>query len=146
MRHVCSDEMAGSECRTQTELTSKNGGCDDTGKLARVVAWIGGMRTADTKEVKHGLLRLKHSATSDCADFETGHADRDLQIAVVAECMLALCLKSNGLGYLLLHDGDALSALDDLGGILTSGKVDSGDQICSVSVETANAASHCTAD
>ena len=68
----------------QTQFTSKYTRGDDARELPCVVAWSGGMRAAHAEQVEHGGLGLEDGAAADCADFDGGHRDGDLEVAVYA--------------------------------------------------------------
>lgn len=84
MRHVGSDEMAGGQGRAEGEFAGEDAGGDDLGELAGVVAGRGGVRAADAEHVEHGGLGLEDGAAADGADFDAGHGDGDLEVAVEA--------------------------------------------------------------
>lgn len=82
MRHMRLDQMARGQRRTQRKLTRQHAGSDDAGELARIVAGVGGMGASHAQQVEHGGLGLEDGAAADGADFDRGHADGDLEIAV----------------------------------------------------------------
>ena len=84
MRHMRSNEMACSKRGVQAQLTSQHRGGDDAGELSGVVTWVGGVWAAHTEEVEHSGLGLEDRAAANGADFDGGHGDGDVEVAVVA--------------------------------------------------------------
>jgi hypothetical protein len=82
MRHMRLHQMARGQGRAQAELTRQHACGNDAGELARVVAGVGGMRASHAEQVEHGGLGLEDGAAADGADFDRGHADGDLEVAV----------------------------------------------------------------
>lgn len=82
--HMRADEMAGSESTAQGQLTSEDGGGDNTGETARVVTRARRVSAADAEEVEHGGLGLEDGAAAESTDFERGHRHGDLEGAAEA--------------------------------------------------------------
>jgi hypothetical protein len=123
VRHVSFDEMTCRERGAETELAGQHGGAHDARQLAGVLAGVGGVGAADAEEVEHAGLGFEDGAAADGADFDAGHRDRDLEIAVRAGGKGISTLKGEcgcGVNDSLLHDGDAITALDILCWVLTS--------------------------
>lgn len=72
----------------QTQFTGQHTRRNDARELARVVAWGFRVGAADAEEIEHGGLGLEDCAAADGADFDAGHGDGDLEIAVYAEAVL----------------------------------------------------------
>ncbi len=96
MAHVCLHQMASSQRRAQRQFAGENPGSDNTSKLARVISWISGMSAADAEEVEHSSLGLEDGAAADGADFDGGHGDGDLEVAVETVFRLACVLMYMG--------------------------------------------------
>lgn len=85
--HVCLHQVTGSEGTAKRQLSSQDTSSNDLRKLACVVARLAHVSATDTKKVKHGGLWLEDGTTTDRTDFNAGHGDGDLKIAVQArEC------------------------------------------------------------
>lgn len=85
MLHVGLDEVAGGEGTAEREFTGEDGGADDAGEPASVLAGVGGVRTSDAEHIEHGALRLEDGAASQGTDFKTGHGDGDLKSTIEAK-------------------------------------------------------------
>ena len=72
------DEMACRQGTTEGKLSSENGGTDDAGETAGVVAGVGGVRALDAEHVKHGTLGFEDGAAAEGTDFEGWHRYGDL--------------------------------------------------------------------
>lgn len=95
--HVRADEMAGSKSTAQGQLTSENGGGDNTGETARVVTRARRVSAANAEEVEHGGLGLEDGATAESTDFERGHGHGDLEgTAEAKKKMLVIQLRTRG--------------------------------------------------
>jgi hypothetical protein len=70
MRHMCLNKMARTQSAVERQFTCKHTRSNNTGELARVVAWSGGVCAAHAEEVEHGGLGLKDGATAYGADFD----------------------------------------------------------------------------
>ncbi len=77
--------MTGSKGAAETEFTGENPCTHNASEFSGVIAWICGMRTSDAEEIQHSALRLENGATTNGPDFDRGHRDADLEIAIVAE-------------------------------------------------------------
>lgn len=98
MGHVGSDQVSCSQGSTQTELTSQHRGGNDARQLAGVFTRGGGVRSPDTKQVKHSGLRFKDSTTTNGADLDGRHGDGDLEVTIVAvEKIISICGAQYGL-------------------------------------------------
>ena len=64
------------------EVFGKNARGDDLGELLRVRAGVRGVGAADAEHFEHGGLGLQDGAAADGADFDGGHGDGDLEVAV----------------------------------------------------------------
>ena len=84
MGHVSPNQVSCSQGSTQTELTSQHRGGNDARQLARVLTRGGGVRSANTEQVKHSGLRLKDGTTTNGTDLNRGHRDSDLKVTIVA--------------------------------------------------------------
>jgi hypothetical protein len=84
MRHVRFDQMTSTQCAVEGKFTGEYASGDDASKLACVVAWGGGVCAADAEEVQHCGLGFEDGAAADGADFDGGHRDGDLEVAVYA--------------------------------------------------------------
>lgn len=82
VRHVRLHEMSCAERAVERKLARQDTGGDDAGQLARVVARCLLVSAAHTEEVEHSGLWLENCAATDCADFDRGHGDRDLEVAI----------------------------------------------------------------
>lgn len=84
MRHVGSDQVSGGEGGAEGEFAGEDAGGDDSGETAGVIAWVGWVGPADAEKVEAGGLGFEDCAATDGADFDGGHRDGDLEVAVVA--------------------------------------------------------------
>ena len=84
MRHMRSNQMTRRQRSIQTQFTRQHSRGDDTRELSRVVARAFGVRAAHAQEVEAGGLGLEDGAAADGADFDGGHGDGDVEVAVVA--------------------------------------------------------------
>ncbi len=82
MAHVRLHQMSRGQRRTQRELASQYSCRDNTSQLAGVLTWVRGVRASYAEKVEHGGLWFEDGAAADGADFDAGHADRDLEVAV----------------------------------------------------------------
>lgn len=82
MRHVGFDQVAGGEGGAQGQFAGEDTRGDDFGELLGVGARGGGVGAADAEEVEHSGLGLEDGAAADGADFDRGHGDGDLEVAV----------------------------------------------------------------
>lgn len=82
MRHMRFDKVTSAQGGVQRQLSSKNTSADDASELASVVARGFLMGAADAQEVEHRGLGLENGAAADGADFNTGHGNGDLEVAV----------------------------------------------------------------
>jgi hypothetical protein len=112
VRHMCLDKVTSAQGAVEGKFTSQHTRGNDTGELARVVAWRGGVSAADAEEVEHSRLGLEDGAAADGADFDGGHGDGDLEVAFYAGGGVSgfACVKMSGMCMLdlLVHDGDAI--------------------------------------
>lgn len=79
--------MTGSKRSVQAQLTGQDRGRDDAGELAGVVTWVSRVRAANAEKIQHGGLGLEDGAAADGADFNGGHGDGDVEVAVMAGMM-----------------------------------------------------------
>jgi hypothetical protein len=100
--------------------------------------------SADTKEIEHCRLGFENCAAADGADFDAGHADGDLEVAVeTGKSLVRGNFRVEGEGLdILLHHGDAVTALNILCWILTRSEEDSRHHVRGMGIETSNTASH----
>lgn len=85
MLHVCAHEMAGRERGAEGELAREHAGGDDARELPSVGARRRLVRATHAQEVEHGSLRRQEGPATNRADFDAGHADADLEVAVQTE-------------------------------------------------------------
>ena len=78
------NQMTRTKRRAQRDFTSKNTNSDDTCEFPCVVARVCRMRTTNTEHVKHSRLRLEDCAAAESTDFDRGHGDGNLEIAIEA--------------------------------------------------------------
>jgi hypothetical protein len=81
--------MASSKGCAERQLTSKNTSSNDTCELTSVVARVCRVSATDAEQIEHGRLRLEDCTTTDGANFNTRHGDRDLKVTTKADKMLA---------------------------------------------------------
>jgi len=84
MSHVGSDKVASGKSTAEAEFPGQNACSDDASESPCVVAGVCEVSTADSEEIKHCALGFEDRATADGADFDAGHGDADLEVAVVA--------------------------------------------------------------
>jgi hypothetical protein len=83
------DKVTGSQSCAERQLTGKNTGSDNARKLACVVTGAGRVSTTDAKQIEHSRLRFENSTTTNSADLNTRHGDRDLKVTTEAGKLLA---------------------------------------------------------
>lgn len=94
MRHMRFHEVTRSKRRAEREFASEHARGDDLGELLRVGAGGGGVGAADAEHFEHGGLGLEDGAAADGADFDGGHGDGDLEVAVqTGRDLLVTCSK-----------------------------------------------------
>jgi len=76
--------MARGERAAEGQLGGKHSCSDDARQLAGVVTGRSHVGAADAEDVEKGRLRLEDGAATDGTDFDGGHGDRDVQVAVDA--------------------------------------------------------------
>lgn len=99
------------------------------------------MRAPDAEKFQHRALGIQDSAAAESADFQRRHGDGDLERATETGQIVSMLLgrekgKTSYIGHLLLHNGDTVGALHNLGGVLTSGEEYGSDDVGGVGVET----------
>jgi hypothetical protein len=82
MLHMSPHQMPRRQRRIQTQFTRKHRSSNDTRELARIIAGRTGVGAANAEEVEHGGLRFEDRAAADCSDFDGGHGDGDLEVAM----------------------------------------------------------------
>jgi hypothetical protein len=104
--------------------------------------------TANAEEVQHARLGFEDGAATDGTDFDGGHGDRDLEVAVVAIGEKVSVGEAGRLDWVdsLLHDGDAITALHILSRVLARRQEHRCDNVRSMRIESANTACHRAAD
>ena len=83
VRHMRFDQMARSEGGAEAQFAGEHGSAHDAGEFAGVFTGGGGVGAAHAEEVKHAGLGFEDGAAADGADFDGGHGDGDLEVAVV---------------------------------------------------------------
>ena len=82
MRHMCFDKVPRGQGAAEAEFARQDGRGDDTSELAGVGAGVVGVRAFDAEEVEHGHLGFENGAAAYGADFDGGHGDAYLEVAV----------------------------------------------------------------
>jgi hypothetical protein len=86
---VSFDKVTGSKRCAERQLTGKDTSGDNTRELTGVITGACRVSTTDAKQIEHGRLRLENCATTNGADLNTRHRDRDLKVAMETVEMLA---------------------------------------------------------
>ena len=95
MGHMRLDQMARRERAAKAQLAREDAGGHDASELLGIVTGIGGMSASNAEEVEHCTLRLEDGAAANGADFDGGHGDADLEIAVIAGKSVTIIYRSN---------------------------------------------------
>ena len=82
MRHVRLYKMTSTQGTIQRQFTSKYTGGNYARKLACIIAWGRGVCTTYAEEIEHGRLGFENGAAAYGADFDGGHGDGNLKVAV----------------------------------------------------------------
>jgi hypothetical protein len=76
--------MSRTECAVERQLSCEDTSADDASELAGVVARCFLVSATHAEEVEHGGLRLEDCAAPNGANFDRGHRDGDLKVAIDA--------------------------------------------------------------
>lgn len=101
------------------------------------------MRATNAQKLQHGRLSLKDGATADGSNLNRWHRNGDLEVTTHTEMIVStnwLSGRYECSSNLLLHNSDAVAALDVLGRVLTSGKEKRRNDVGRVRIEATNAA------
>lgn len=130
--HVGGDEMTRGQRTHEGELTSHHCGCDDLRKLPSMITWILLRCTRDpAQEIQHGTLSRETRPSTHSPDLQTGHRDTEIQILTSVH------------GFHLRH---AVTALHDLGRILSGRDEGRGDDVRSMGIGTSDTPRHLGTD
>jgi hypothetical protein len=86
---VCLDKVTSSKSCAERQLTGEDTSSNDTCELASVIAGVCRVSATDAEQIEHGRLRLEDCTTTDGANFDTRHGDRDLKVTTKTDNMLA---------------------------------------------------------